>query len=65
MSNPGPKSTLRFQFVVLGGAMLVCGLILAVLGFIGTGTFLGVVGLVAGLCGTAFIAMGLTRRDDR
>lgn len=65
MTNPNPTSTLRFRLTVFGAVLFVCGLVLAVLGFSGTGAFLGVVGIVIGFCGAVAIAAGLTRKGVR
>lgn len=65
MTSPSPTSTLRFRVTALGAVLLVCGFVLAVLGFSGTGAFLGVVGLVIGFCGAVAVAAGLTRKGVR
>ncbi len=60
MPQPNRTSTPRFRLGVLGAILLVCGLVLAVLGFSGTGTFLGVMGIVIGLGGAIAMATALT-----
>ena len=65
MTSPSPTPTLRFRLTAFGAVLLVCGCVLAVLGFSGTSAFLGVVGILIGLCAAVAVAAGLTRKGVR